>query len=372
VNQAQSSDGHQLHLFYAKNIAAGGNTVTATFNGTNNHPYLAIYEYAGLSTTNPLDQTAHAQGSSAVADSGSTSSTSTSSELVFAATGMPASYTGAVTAGSGYALLQQDTTSERAAAESALASSTGSVAGVFNLSSSTLWSAVVATFRAAGSSSPPPPPPPPPPPSGSIAFVQSNAAHGSAVGSISVGFPSTNQAGDLIIAVVRMSTTYETVAVSDSAGNAYVSAASQVQTADGHQLFLFYAKNIAGSANTVTATFNGTNNHPWLAIFEYGGLSTTAPLDQVAHAQGSSASADSGATGVTAAANELVFAAGGFPASYTGAVTAGTGFTLLLQDTSSERGATESMTTSATGTFHGTFSLNPSTNWSTIIATFKQ
>jgi hypothetical protein len=202
--------------------------------------------------------------------------------------------------------------------------------------------------------------------------VQSNAAHGSAQGSLSVSFPAANHAGDLIIAVVRMSTTWQTVTIGDSAGNAYALAASQPQAADGHQLFLFYAKNIAGVANTVTATFSSTNNHPWVAIFEYSGLSTTAPLDQVAHAQGSGGLADSGATAVTAAANELVFAAGGFLASYTGSVPAGSGYALLLQDTTSERGATESLTTSSTGAFHGTFNLNPSTYWSAIVATFKQ
>jgi hypothetical protein len=201
--------------------------------------------------------------------------------------------------------------------------------------------------------------------------VQSNAASGSGVGSLSVSFPAANHAGDLILAVVRMSTTWQTVAIGDTAGNAYAQAASQLQTADGHQLHLFYAKNIAGSVNTVTATFSSTNNHPWIAVFEYSGLSATNPLDQTISAQGSGASADSGSTAVTAGANELVFAAAGFPASYTGVVTAGTGYSLLLQDTGSERAATESITTSSTGAFHGTFNLNPSTYWSAIVATFR-
>jgi hypothetical protein len=145
-----------------------------------------------------------------------------------------------------------------------------------------------------------------------------------------------------------------------------------MQPADGHQLHLFYAKNIAGSTNTVTATFSSTNNHPWVAVFEYSGLNPTNPLDQAMFAQGSGSSADSSATSMTAASNELVFAAAGFPASYTGAVTAGAGYTLLLQDTSSERGATEAMTTNSTGAFHGTFNLNPSTYWSVIVATFRR
>jgi subtilisin family serine protease len=366
VNQAQSADGHQLHLFYAKNIAAGSNTVTATFSSTNNHPYLAIYEYAGLSTTSPLDQTAHAQGASSLPDTGSTAPTASASELVFAATGLPATYTGVVVSGSGYSLLQQDTGSERTATESALATSPGSIRGTFNLSPGTYWSVVVATFQAAGSPSSPPPPSSP-----AIKLVQSNAAHGSGVGSLSVSFPAPNHVGNLIIAVVRMSTTGQTVAIGDTAGNAYVEAASQTQTTDGHQLHLFYAKNIAGVVNTVTGTFSSTNSHPWAAIFEYSGLSTTHPLDQTSHVQGSGILADTGSTALTTSPNELIFAAGGFPTSYTGVAKAGTGYVLLQQDTTSERGATESMTTTSTGVFDGTFTLNPSTYWSAIVATFR-
>jgi hypothetical protein len=57
MGQTQINDGHQTHLFCARNIAGGPNTVTATFSGTNNHSWLAIYEYSGLSTTAPLDRT---------------------------------------------------------------------------------------------------------------------------------------------------------------------------------------------------------------------------------------------------------------------------------------------------------------------------
>src|SRR5205807_681025 len=105
-------------------------------------------------------------------------------------------------------------------------------------------------------------------------------------------------------------------------------AVSQAQTADGHQVHIFYAKNVAGRANTVTASFSSTNNHPWLAIYEYSGLSTTAPLDQVAHTQGSSLSANSGPTSPTASANELVFAAAGLPASYAGTAAVGSGYVM--------------------------------------------
>ena len=363
VSQTQSADGHQLHLFYAKNIVGMSNTVTATFSSGNNHPWLAIYEYSGLSVANPLDQIAHAQGSSASPDSGSTSVTSSKNELIFAATGLPASFSGTVTAASGYALQQQDTGASRAATEAAAVESSGSFHGGFNLSSATNWSTVVATFRSAAASSHDD--------SSSIALVQSSAVPGSGVRSLSANFPTANHAGNLIIAVVRMSTTSQTVSMADSAGNSYIEAASQLQNSDGHQLYLFYATDVAGSTNTVTATFSSTNNHPWIAIFEYSGLSATNPLDQTAHAQGSGASADSGPTGVTASPNELVFAAMGLPASYAGMATGGSGYVLQQQDTGAERAATESLIASSTSSFKGSFSLNPATNWSAIVATFR-
>ncbi len=206
---------------------------------------------------------------------------------------------------------------------------------------------------------------------GGITLEQSNAARGSGVGSLSVSFSANNTAGNLIIAVVRMSTTSQTVNVTDSAGNIYVDAVSQAQIVDRHQLHLFYGKNVSGSSNTVTATFSSTNNHPWIAIYEYSGISTTNPLDQTAHAQGSSTSPDTGSTSVTSSANELVFAATSLPASYAGTVTASAGYILQQQDTGSSRAATEAGIANGTGTFHGAFNLSSATNWGAIVATLR-
>ena len=449
VSQAQTSDGHQVHIFYAKNIKAGANTVTATFSATNNHPWVAIYEYSGLSTTNPLDRTAHAQGSSVSPNSGASPITTSANELVFAAAGFPSNYGGTATAG--YTLQQQDTGTSRAATETTIVASTGAYTGTFTLSTSTNWSAVLATFVASaggsgaltittttlpsGTSNTPysttlaatggvtpyvwsivsgslPPgvalasnsgvisgTPSVTGPftftaqvtdangmtdskaftitinSGSaapIAMVQSNAGERTGAASIPVSFLSANTAGNLIVAFVRMSSTSQTVTITDSAGNSYVDAVSQAQTSDGHQVHIFYAKNIKAGANTVTATFSATNNHPWLAIYEYSGLSTTNPLDRTAHAQGSNVSPNSGGSAITTSANELVFAAAGFANSYTGTAMAGGGYTLQQQDTGTSRAVTETTIVASTGTYAGTFTLSTSTNWSAVLATFQQ
>ncbi len=204
------------------------------------------------------------------------------------------------------------------------------------------------------------------------ALVQSNAALGSAVGSLSAAFPAGNTAGNLIIAFVRMSSTSQTVTVTDSAGDTFAQAVTQAQAADGHQVFIFFAKKIAGGANTVKASFSASNNHPWLAIYEYSGLSTTNPLDQTsAHAQGTSAAASSGATpAMTVSANELLFAGTGLPSTYTGKATAGSGYTMLQQGTGTSPADNEAEIATSTGTYTAPFTLSASTNWSAVLATF--
>ena len=200
--------------------------------------------------------------------------------------------------------------------------------------------------------------------------MQAASIEGSAVGSVSVAFPAGNTAGNLIIAFVRASTTTQTITLSDTTGNTYSQAVTQAQTTDGHQTAIFYAANIKSGANTVKATFSGTNNHPFLAIYEYSGVST---LDKTAGTQGTSAAASSGATATTTAAKELIFAGLGLPSSATQTVTAGPGFTLEQQDTRSggSRAASEDQTVAAVGAYSGTFTISGSTNWSCIVATFK-
>jgi subtilisin family serine protease len=207
---------------------------------------------------------------------------------------------------------------------------------------------------------------------GGIGLIQQNAVQGTSVGSLSVAFPTGNTAGNLILAFVRMSTTTQTVTLKDSAGNTYVEAVAQVQSSDGSQVHLFYAKSILGVANTVTATFSASNNHPWLAIYEYKGLNAANPLDQTAHAQGNSTSPNSGPTATTTSANELIFAAMGLPARYSGTQTVGSGYNLLQNDTSTSPASNESMLVTSTGAYAATFKLSTADNWSAIVATFMQ
>jgi len=233
----------------------------------------------------------------------------------------------------------------------------GSYAGSFTLSAAQRWSAVVATFSVGNTPA-------------SIKRIQANAAEATGVSTISVPFPGATVAGDMIVAFVRMSTTSQTVMLTDTAGNTFTDAVAQAQTADGSQVHIFYASKIKGGSDSLTATFSGINNHPFLAIYEYSGITA---LDSTAHAQGSSASPASGNTAPASSANELVFGGLDLPSSSGVSVTARPGFTLEFQDTNQfgSRAATEDSITNLPGPFNATFGLSGSANWASIVASFK-
>ncbi len=79
-----TGSGLRQAIFYAKNIAAGSNTVTVSFNQLAAFVDVRIVEYSGADTTNPLDVTAGAAGSSISPSSGAATTTA-ANELIFGA-----------------------------------------------------------------------------------------------------------------------------------------------------------------------------------------------------------------------------------------------------------------------------------------------
>jgi IPT/TIG domain len=71
-------------IYYAKNIKAGPNTVTVTFNENTLKQSVRIVEYSGLDPVNPVDSSAGSNGSANPADS-STLTTNSANDLLFAA-----------------------------------------------------------------------------------------------------------------------------------------------------------------------------------------------------------------------------------------------------------------------------------------------
>jgi len=139
----------------------------------------------------------------------------------------------------------------------------------------------------------------------------------------SLAFASNNTAGNLIVAYVVWNNQGD-VTVSDSRGNPYTSAVGPTLWSGCCRAQVFYARNIAGGANTVTTTFQtAVTQFGVLYVLEYSGIDPTVPVDVVAAAAGTGSAMNSGSATTTNAA-DLIFGA----AVSSAAVTAvGTGFT---------------------------------------------
>ena len=138
-----TGSGLRQAIYYAKNIAAGSNTVTVTFNQAAVYPDIRILEYSGLDTSNPLDVTAAGVGTGTLATSAAASTTA-ANELIFGAGSNGDGFSGA---GAGFTLRMINYYGNLA--EDKTVSSTGSYNVSAPLQKSTVWIIQMATFRAA-------------------------------------------------------------------------------------------------------------------------------------------------------------------------------------------------------------------------------
>jgi hypothetical protein len=137
-----TTTGLSQSIYYAKNIAAGSNTVTVTFNQAAAYPDVRILEYSGLDTSAPLDVTAAAVGSGTSANSGSATTTS-ANELIFGA----GSTTGVTYTGGGSGFTARIINNFGNLAEDKTVASTGSNSATAPNSSGN-WVMQMATFKA--------------------------------------------------------------------------------------------------------------------------------------------------------------------------------------------------------------------------------
>jgi len=85
-------------IYYAKNIvggAAGATTVRVSFNGSATSPNVRIVEYAGASTTVPIDGVGGASGSGVTASASLGAATTNADDLMFASDFVETNTTGA-------------------------------------------------------------------------------------------------------------------------------------------------------------------------------------------------------------------------------------------------------------------------------------
>jgi hypothetical protein len=437
-----TTTGLSQSVYYAKNIAAGSNTVTVTFNQAAAYPDVRILEYSGLDPSTPLDVTAAAVGSGTSASSGSATTTA-ANELIFGA----GSTAGVAYTGAGTGFSARIINNFGNIAEDKTVSSTGSNSATAPNSSGN-WVMQMATFKGSGQGGGTGNPAPT---VGSISPTSGTASGGTAVtvtgtgflagatvslggtaatgvsvvsstkitattaahaagavnvvvtntdsqagsltggytytsasgGSISfvqaatgptsiqalnstvaVAYATAQTAGDLnVVAVGWGDTTSAVSSVTDSRGNTYTRAVGP--TVNAGQQSIYYAKNIAAGANTVTVTFNQAASYPDVRILEYSGLDTTNPLDVTAGAVGTGTAASSGAA-TTTVANELIFGTG--TAGGNGFSAAGSGFTSRVLNIYGSLAEDKIVTGTGSNSTTGTVA---SSTWIMQMATFK-
>lgn len=191
-----------------------------------------------------------------------------------------------------------------------------------------------------------------------MAHVQSASAAQGGFAPVTVAFGSNVAAGNTIaVYVFANNTTVTFTSASDTLGNTY----TQVDTVAGSsgKAFTLYAKNITGGACTVTVVLSAQNFNTWIAVNEFSGRDTSAPLD--AHNMtanedpGTATDALTSGTGTTTVNGCDVFGATG-EAGFASTVTVGTGFT--LRETTTDGRRTETLVQSTAGSIAATFTTN--------------
>jgi hypothetical protein len=139
-------------------------------------------------------------------------------------------------------------------------------------------------------------------------FIQAQRLEIASGGSVAVRLRRANAAGNLIVAYVVWDNG-DPVVLSDSEGNAYESAVGPTQGQDGTRAQIFFASNVTGGVNTVTATFaSPISTHATLYVHEYAGVARLVPFDAASAATGESATLDTAPLN-TRNSRELLFMA---------------------------------------------------------------
>jgi hypothetical protein len=198
-----------------------------------------------------------------------------------------------------------------------------------------------------------------------ITFVQAatatNVGNNSLVGA---AFASTQTAGNLIVAVISWTDTNDTVAgVGDTSLNMYFSATALLQ-AQGRSQRIYYASNIKAGTPFVTAVFSNNVPDPTIRIFEYSGIASSLPVDQVATSSGNTATPLAGPV-TTTQGHELVFAADVATATTTGP---GAGYTTRLLDI---HGIVEDQVAETASSVQADAPLQSASGWLMQLVTFK-
>jgi len=185
-----------------------------------------------------------------------------------------------------------------------------------------------------------------------------------------LAFTSPNTAGNFIAVVIRGGLSNSQVfTITDSNGNTYKQAAQIGSSGSAVTNAIYYAENIKGGANTITASM--TVSGPLrFAILEYSGVATSNSLDVAVVATATSTAPNSGNATTTVSGDLLLGAVGTADST---AFTAGTGYTIrdFVPAEPSTKLIDEDQIQAAAGTVSASATLSPSSSWGAILAAFK-
>jgi chitodextrinase len=140
-------------------------------------------------------------------------------------------------------------------------------------------------------------------------FVQVNHNQTSVGSSVSVALNAVTSASNTLVAYVIWDNT-GSVALTDSRGDSFTSVGAAPVWAGKFSAQVFYASNIAGGMDSVTASFRtSVTSFGVMYVLEYAGISTVNPVDVSVSASGSSSTLNSGSAATTSP-NDLIFGAG--------------------------------------------------------------
>ena len=200
------------------------------------------------------------------------------------------------------------------------------------------------------------------------AFVQGAAATPQTQQtSVAVRLQSPQSAGNLLVVFAGWNDTVAAVSsVTDSRGDTFARAIGPTKQATALSQSIYYAKSIAGGANTVTVSFSRAAMSVDIRVLEYAGVDTAAPLDSAAAASGSSGLADTGAL-TTHAAGELLVAG---DMVLTGTPWSGPGYAARLI-TTPDGDIAQDRAAGAAGTYNATAPVVGPNGWVIQVAAFK-
>ncbi len=186
----------------------------------------------------------------------------------------------------------------------------------------------------------------------------------------SVAFSSAVTGGDtIVVGITEFGQTLAANDITDSKGNTYTKIAEAINTGTTDHAAIYYAKNVAAGATTISSTDDGT-----IAIHEYSGLSTSSNMVNATSTKfGSLGATFSSGIATSTVGNDLFFSVA-WSNNSGDTWTAKNGYTLRQQETDNvtdERLATEDQVIASASTSAAWYTVSTSDAYAAALAAFR-